>query len=75
MHELAPAARGGQEAGTRNTSLRHYGENVIMTVQTRDITLAKLDEVIKRAVIIVLSWSKRLECFAKQDPGRARQIS
>ena len=21
----------------------------------------------------VLSWSKRLECFAKQDPGRARQ--
>ena len=23
----------------------------------------------------VLSWSKRLECFAKQDPGRARQSS
>ena len=22
-----------------------------------------------------LSWSKRLECFAKQDPGRARQSS
>ena len=21
----------------------------------------------------VLSWSKRLECVAKQDPGRARQ--
>ena len=23
----------------------------------------------------ILSWSKRLECFAKQDPGRARQSS
>ena len=23
----------------------------------------------------VLSWSKRLECFVKQDPGRARQSS
>ena len=23
----------------------------------------------------LLSWSKRLECFAKQDPGRARQSS
>ena len=25
--------------------------------------------------LIVLSWSKRLECFAKQDQGRARQSS
>ena len=24
---------------------------------------------------LVLSWSKRLECFAKEDPGRARQSS
>ena len=25
--------------------------------------------------VIILSWSKRLECFAKQGPGRARQSS
>ena len=25
--------------------------------------------------LLLLSWSKRVECFAKQDPGRARQNS
>ena len=26
-----------------------------------------------KGIKYVLSWSKRLDCFAKQDPGRARQ--
>ena len=26
-------------------------------------------------VVNILNWSKRLECFAKKDPGRARQSS
>ena len=43
----------------------------------RQRRILRLEEV-KRSILcslLVLSWSKRLECFAKQDPGRARQSS
>ena len=64
-----------------------YSTFLLMNSQIQEATQPKLGQSSLKASLpslsgvactgarAVLSWSKRLECFAKQDPGRARQSS